>query len=88
MLLSVEIVSGCRVLKPWGVHQVSETATLGGIYLGIVSGTVESGSSFWMPSDLQDWPFVRSIGKSQDGPFQDCPCSIIGKDATEFLVLF
>ena len=63
-------------MKAWGVHQVSEIAT---IYCGIVAGTVETGSPFQMPPELQDQPFVCSIGKSQNGPFQDCPCSIIKK---------
>ena len=69
MLVSVEIVCGCKLLKPWGVHQVSEVVTLGDIYCGIVAGIVESGSSFQMPPELQDQPFVCSIGKSQNGPF-------------------
>lgn len=37
-----------------------------------------------MPPELQDQLFLCSIGKSQDGPFQDCPCSIAARDATEF----
>ena len=44
MLVSVEIVSRCKLVKAWGVHQVSEIATLGDIYCGIVAGTVETGS--------------------------------------------
>ena len=55
--------SGCKVLKAWGVHQVSEIVNLGDIYCGIVAGTVESGSSFQMPPEVQDQPFVCSIGK-------------------------
>ena len=73
MLVSVEIVSRCKLVKAWGVHQVSEIAT---IYCGIVAGTVETGSPFQMPPELQDQPFVCSIGKSQNGPFQDGPYSI------------
>ena len=84
MLVSVEIVSGCKVLKEWDVHQVSETVTLGGIYCGIISGKVESSLSFWIPHELQDQPFVCSIGKSQNGPFHDCPCSIPARNATDF----
>ena len=38
MLVSVEIVSRCKLVKAWGV-QVSEIAT---IYCGIVAGTVDS----------------------------------------------
>ena len=64
MLVSVEIVSRCKLVKAWGVHQVSEIATLGDIYCGIVAGTVETGSPFQMPPELQDQPFVCSIGKS------------------------
>ena len=51
--------SGCKVVKAWGVHQVSEIVTLGDIYCGIIAGTVESGSPFQMPPELQDQPFVR-----------------------------
>ena len=36
------------------------------------------------PPELQDQPFVCSIGKSQNGPFQDCPCSITPRNATDF----
>ena len=54
-------------------------ATIG---CGIVAGTVETGSPFQMPPELQDQPFVCSIGKSQNGPFQDRPCSIIKKKNT------
>ena len=81
MLVSVEIVSRCKLVKAWGVHQVSEIAT---IYYrcGIVAGTVETGSPFQMPPELQDQPFVCSIGKSQNGPFQNRPCSIIKKKNT------
>ena len=88
MLVSVQIhvhvVSGCKLLKPWDVHQVSEIVTLGDIYCGIIAGTVESGSSFEIPPELQDQPFVCTIGKSQNGLFQDCPCSITARDAIEF----
>ena len=84
MLMSVEIVSGCKVLKVWGVHQVSEIVNLGDSYCGITAGTVESSSSFWMPPELQDQLFVCSIGKSQNGPFQDCPSSITAGDAIDF----
>ena len=58
--------------------------TLGDIFCGIVASTVESGSSFQMPPELQDQPFVCSMGKRQNGPFQDCPCSITARDAIEF----
>ena len=87
MLVSVEIVSGCKVLKAWGV-QVSEIVTLGDIYCGIVAGTIESGSSLQMPPELEDQPFICSIGQSQNGPFQDCPCSITARDAIEFAEKF
>lgn len=63
MLVSVEIVSGCKVLKAWGVHQVSEIVTLGDIYCGIVAGTIESGSSLQMPPELEDQPFHRTKPK-------------------------
>ena len=80
MLVSVEIVSRCKLVKAWGVHQVSEIATIYyRLACGIVAGTVETGSPFQMPPELQDQPFVCSIGKSQNGPFQDRPCSIIKK---------
>ena len=58
--------------------------TLGDIYCDIIAGTVESGSSFEVPPELQDQPFVCTLGKSQNGPFQDCPCSITARDAIEF----
>ena len=51
MLMSVEIVSGCKLFKLWVVHQVLEVVTLGDIYCGVVTGTVESGSSFQMPPE-------------------------------------
>ena len=75
MLMSVEIVSRCKLVKAWGVHQVwkSRLFTIG---CGIVAGTV----SLQMPPEPQDQPFVCSIGKSQNGPFQDRPCSIIKKN--------
>ena len=75
-------------MKAWGVHQVSEIVTLGDIYCGIVAGTVESGSPFQMPPELKDQPFVCSIGKCQDGPFQPCPCSVTARDATDFVGKF
>ena len=52
-----------------GVHLGSE----GSDSCGIVAGTVESGSSFQMPPELHDQPFVCCIGK-------DRPCSITAKD--------
>ena len=58
MLVSVKIVSGCKLLKPWGVHQVSEIVTLGDIYCHVVASKVKSGSSFCMPPELQDQQFV------------------------------
>ena len=77
MLVSVEIVSGCKLLK-----------------LGCSSSIGNSDSGryllwhrcwyFQMPPELQDQPFVCSIGKSQNGSFQDCPCSVIARDAIEF----
>ena len=36
------------------------------------------------PPELQDQPFVCTIGKSQNGLFQDCPCGITARDAIEF----
>ena len=51
-------------MKAWGVHQVSEIAT---IYCGIVAGTVDS---FPDATELQDQPFVCSIGKAKMGPFK------------------
>lgn len=84
MLVSVEIVSGCRVLKRWGLHQVSDTATLAELFYGIVSGTIESGSAFTMPVELQNSTFRCAIANSQKGSFQDCPVSLAAKDATEF----
>lgn len=84
MLVSVEIVSGCRVLKRWGLHQVSDTATLSELFYGIVSGTIESGSAFTMPVELQNSAFRCAIANSQKGSFQDCPVSLAAKDATEF----
>ena len=38
MLVSVEIVSRCKLVKAWGVHQVSEIATKITIGCGIVAG--------------------------------------------------
>ena len=43
---------------------------LGDTYRGGIAGTVESGSSFRMPPELQDQPFVCSIGKAKMGPFK------------------
>ena len=74
MLVSVEIVSRCKLV--FIKYRKSRLFTIG---CGIVAGTVETGSPFQMPPELQDQPFVCSIGKSQNGPFQDCPCNIIKK---------
>ena len=35
LLVSIEIISGCRILKQWGLHQVYDTATLGKVYYGV-----------------------------------------------------
>ena len=64
MLVSVEIVSRCKLV--FIKYRKSRLFTIG---CGIV---VETGSPFQMPPELQDQPFVCSIGKSQNGPFQDC----------------
>lgn len=46
LLVSVEIISHCRILKQWSLHQVSDTGTLDEDYCSI---TTVSGSAFQSP---------------------------------------
>ena len=86
MLVSVQIVCGCWILKQWGLHEALDTGTLSEIYMytGIVAGTIASNSSFNMPVELIDDPFSCEIGNSQNNSFQQCLTNVKVKDATKF----
>ena len=59
MLVSVQIICTWRILKQWGLHEVSDTETLSEMYMGIVAGTIASGSLYNMPVELNDQPFTK-----------------------------
>ena len=76
----------CRILKQWGLHEVSGIKTLlEYIYMGIVAGMIASGSSFlilqskWMSSHT----LVRQETAKKDS-FQQCVINLNAKDATKF----
>ena len=70
--MSVEIVSRCKLVKVWGVHQVSEIATLGDIYCGIVAGTVETGSPFQMLASTSEKCWSALLLKLMHANYSSC----------------
>ena len=54
MLVSVEFISECELLKPWGCSSSIGNSD----YYGIVADTIESSSSFQMPPELHGQLFI------------------------------
>ena len=51
----------CRILKQWGLHEVSDVQTLLEIFMGIVALTIVNSLLFSIPVKLSDRPFSFKI---------------------------
>ena len=70
MLVSVQVVSGCRVVKDSGIHSAAASATIHDVFMALLDGSLDGSAAMELPADLTDNPYQAFIGKSQSVPFQ------------------
>ena len=58
MLVSVQVCSGVKVLRDWGVLSINSDSTLGDVFHGICTGQLDSPDGFRLEEEYADCPVV------------------------------
>ena len=84
MLVSVQVCSGVKVIRNWGVLSVNSDSTLGDVFHGICTGQLDSPDGFRFEEQYADYPVSCSIASTQVGKFQSISLCVSVQDAVEF----
>ena len=84
VLVSVQVCSGPRVIRDWGLVPVSDDSTLLAVFEGLSYGVVESGDGWRLPEEYSNSPITCMVARSQSGPFQSVPIAVKICEASEF----
>ena len=56
MLVSIQVASGCSILKNWGIHSIAESSTVHKVHVELRDRTLEGLMYFEFPAELRDQP--------------------------------
>ena len=56
MLVSIQVASGCSILKNWGIHSIAESSTVHKVHVALKDRALEGLMYFEFPVELRDQP--------------------------------
>ncbi|XP_070535261.1 uncharacterized protein [Ptychodera flava] len=84
MLISVQITFGSKILRPFGLVDVSAETTLLRLFHDLSRGVLNTGDRFVLEPEYSDFPVESSVSTSMMGNFQSIPMSVTISALVEF----
>ena len=83
-IVSVQVSSGAKVIRNWGVLSVNSDSTLGYLFHAISTGQLDAHDGFRLEEQHAECPVNCSIASTQVGKSQSISLCVSVQDAVEF----
>ena len=84
VLISIQVCSGAKVIRDWGLVPVSDNSTLLAVFQALCSGQIESADGWQLPEEYVNSPITCLVAQSQSARFQTVPITVKVEEAIEF----
>ena len=65
VLISIQVCSGAKVIRDWGLVPVSDDSTLLAVFQALCSGQIESADGWQLPEEYVNSPITCLVAQSQ-----------------------